>query len=883
MFTLRKLELQNFLSHKKTTIEFEEGTYIIIGENGAGKTSLLRGLFYGIFGQDVEGIPKEQLIKKGELTCRVAVEFIYKQSRFRIERSFSRLDRRTEARIYKDGRLLAMNATQVKEVLNSIRIDHEVFRNAIYVPQGEIVSFLLEGPKVRKKILNKLLNLEETTQKHNALKLCYSNLKRVLETKIEKLKYFEKVEQEKEELERRLEEIEKLLVEKRSTLDQLKSEEAEVSKVYETLRQVSFMEHQKAELEKELEKIKDELKNLGSKEELFERKIELENETSVFKDVEKIISRAEELVRVKSEEELTKREIATLSKDEQTLNTKNEDLKRIQKRLEEIQQLLSEKTGLSKTLEEKYNKLLGLKDEFLKVKGLTERMKEELGKLNLPELEKEYLQKKSILEKTEQRIFELSNEEAKLRAELEELRKKEEVLKTARENKCPICGSVLDENHREKLIGDIRQAIAVKDEELRRISESLKVERERLEKEQKEERKLAVLVERGKQLEKSLQELLKKEVPFDELKLKSVESERVKNLKEIEKLRKEYELLKKQEGKLLSEIKELENRAKLLEEKRNLLNNLEEKERILIEELGKIKVKVKERAGREISSLSEARSYYNELLKKREELTKIEERINSISRLEKELADKENRLKDLKDKIAALRSSVGEGLSLDAVSEKLESLRKAVNELTSEVGKLEGEQKAIRNEVKKKERELQEREVLETYLGALKDAVNSVDKLVKAFHPENGFLSLARKEYLPEVKRYCEEIFKDFGFHFGEIKLTEDLTAFAGGPYGGEFSVRELSGGQQVAFALSLKFALAKYFNNNLELLILDEPTIHLDEERVNFLADILEGLKGNIKQLIVVTHDSKLERIGDFILRIKNVGGTSCVEVRGG
>ena len=46
---LKKLILKNFKSHKNTIINFKKGITIIVGENGAGKSSILEGITYALF------------------------------------------------------------------------------------------------------------------------------------------------------------------------------------------------------------------------------------------------------------------------------------------------------------------------------------------------------------------------------------------------------------------------------------------------------------------------------------------------------------------------------------------------------------------------------------------------------------------------------------------------------------------------------------------------------------------------------------------------------------------------------------------------------------------------------------------------------------------
>ena len=85
--------------------------------------------------------------------------------------------------------------------------------------------------------------------------------------------------------------------------------------------------------------------------------------------------------------------------------------------------------------------------------------------------------------------------------------------------------------------------------------------------------------------------------------------------------------------------------------------------------------------------------------------------------------------------------------------------------------------------------------------------------------------------------------------------------------------MENLSGGEKTAVALSYRLALNKVINDIVseiktkDILMLDEPTDGFSSEQLDKVRDVLEQL--NVKQVIIVSHESKIESFVDSVIRV--------------
>jgi len=112
--------------------------------------------------------------------------------------------------------------------------------------------------------------------------------------------------------------------------------------------------------------------------------------------------------------------------------------------------------------------------------------------------------------------------------------------------------------------------------------------------------------------------------------------------------------------------------------------------------------------------------------------------------------------------------------------------------------------------------------------------------------------------------------------HTARLRWSEDYDILLT-TKGRERSFQQLSGGEEMAAALSVRLALLKEVSN-IDVAFFDEPTANLDEERRENLAEQIMKVKG-FSQLFVISHDDTFERDTDNVIRLARENGESRVE----
>ncbi|MCD6372806.1 MAG: DNA double-strand break repair ATPase Rad50 [Thermococcus sp.] len=878
---LKRVEIRNFRSHANSVVEFNSGINLIIGQNGAGKSSILEAVFAALY----LGHPsfprgyRQVNVRIGASSMELRMEFEHEGKNYTIVRKDG------ESYLKEDGRIIAEKESEIARWVEKNIFPLHVYRNALYIRQGEIETIITDE-ETRNRLLRKVLGIEDLEMAEENVKETLREIKRrkaekenlagrereikdgIVEYEGKLKSTMEEITELRDELSRARKEL-RALEKEYTRLKSLKEEIVRLEKaLVEKEKQAEGIQELIRNYEKQIEDLKKELDELKGKE---KRLKELEGPAKEYERLRELLKREDELNSVKLERERLREREKHLREE-----TGRED--EIRKKLEELKteyRKLNEELKLLKKSADEYDRvkrLLGEREKYLdelRRAGLTrEELKERLEELDYAKNELESVREEIVRVKNE--LSELIGRENSLQENLRRL----EGAKI-----CPLCRRPIEEHDEDKIRGEYSrefEGIKKMKGELERRLKEFEERKKKLEAVLKDEKRLltlskvlSLLEDVEKRLEGTDPEKLKGEAEkFEETSKRVVELRRdILNLqeeldklegvrKELEKIQKKLESLSRKEVDITAEIRK--NGFSSFEEIKGRLSELEKpyREYLSLKDVPR-KVEITERRVSKIEEIKSAKG--RELEGVRKELLELREKAQELSNefSEEAFEETERKYRSLLEKVAGLEKSV------EGREKLLEEVKKHLEEL-----------KARLKEIEEAKRELGVLEKLEKELNVLKDKITK-------FKAEEEVRGLA------EVERIAGETFSEMteGKYQGikiirEKKFKKERLLIKVLYQGREVDVDFLSGGERIALGLAFRLALSLYKVRNMELLILDEPTPFLDEERRRKLIEIISQHLRKIPQVVIVSHDEELKDAADYVIRVTQVGGRSRVEV---
>ncbi len=176
MITIKKINLENFLSHKETEIEFNEDEKLLLeGKSGAGKSSILEAILWVFYGRG--RVDNRNIIKKGAKNASVSIELDDDSTKYKITRKTSNKGTQTLDLSVLEGdngeEVVKVEGLREKQdwiEKKLLKSSYILFINSILYLQDNVDTFVKQTAVKRKELLLEIANVENYDLYYNRAK-----------------------------------------------------------------------------------------------------------------------------------------------------------------------------------------------------------------------------------------------------------------------------------------------------------------------------------------------------------------------------------------------------------------------------------------------------------------------------------------------------------------------------------------------------------------------------------------------------------------------------------------------------------------------------------------------------------------------------------------
>jgi len=264
-----------------------------------------------------------------------------------------------------------------------------------------------------------------------------------------------------------------------------------------------------------------------------------------------------------------------------------------------------------------------------------------------------------------------------------------------------------------------------------------------------------------------------------------------------------------------------------------------------------------------------------------EQLQEKKQRLNAIEKQGQTFLNDE---KILRDQIETLRRSLGDFAKLQI---QFDNKEKEFNLAREQEKNAEVKLAEITKEIQLTQQQIKELEEQVNLKQQIKERLHHIEELEQWIsdkflsnisYIERNILITLREEFSKLLNEWFNILVPDVF----TIRLDEDFSPIVE-QQDYELDYNFLSGGERTAIALAYRLALNQTINSLLskiktrEIVILDEPTDGFSDQQLDKMRDVLAQL--NLKQLIIVSHEQKIESFVEHIIKFKKEQGQTIVE----
>ena len=164
MIHFKKIRYKNFLSTGQQFIEVQldrSSKTLVVGENGAGKSTMLDALCFGLFQRAFRNIKKDQMVNSiNEKDCVVEVEFLIGQNEYKIIRGI----KPNIFEIWCNGIMLNQDAAvrdyQKHLETTILKLNFRSFTQVVILGNASFVPFMQLSSRHRRNVVEEILDIE---------------------------------------------------------------------------------------------------------------------------------------------------------------------------------------------------------------------------------------------------------------------------------------------------------------------------------------------------------------------------------------------------------------------------------------------------------------------------------------------------------------------------------------------------------------------------------------------------------------------------------------------------------------------------------------------------------------------------------------------------
>ncbi|MAG72731.1 hypothetical protein CL620_00315 [archaeon] len=213
---LKELTLRNIRSYENQTVNFTEGSTLLSGDIGSGKSSLLLAIEFALFGTSRPDLPGELLMRKGTISSSVTLRFQIQNQDITIQRNLKKEKagiKQLPGHIIQNGVKKDLTAVELKSaIINVLGYPTElvsknknfIFRYTVYTPQETMKLILQDNAETRLDVLRKIFNIDKYKIIRENMQLYLKSTRAELTRMTGMLEPFEPEKQRLEEIRQRL-------------------------------------------------------------------------------------------------------------------------------------------------------------------------------------------------------------------------------------------------------------------------------------------------------------------------------------------------------------------------------------------------------------------------------------------------------------------------------------------------------------------------------------------------------------------------------------------------------------------------------------------------------------------------------------------------------